>query len=235
MPKVQAWQCPHSKKLFPLEDEKKYRAHVNKQYRIKKQRELLQRKRDQFYDWFATETEELSTPYEIIKWVEKNLDYFLDLEGRRDRWHQTKFPKDFQTILDLNNLRYSDSCSNSHSCPRSGKTNWCGRESDKGVPRGYPGFTGNIYLLSNKKDYYIDTDLLKRIGICTGSGSGGQRGNYTVTIWLDDWPGLKRNVEAQRKEWEDNEIINRLKGTPQPKFCPDIGPQPERKEWWPDW
>jgi hypothetical protein len=234
MPKVQAWQCPHSKKLFALEDEKAYRSHVRSELRHKRERELREKKAREFHAWFDGEIELLSTPYEIIKWVEQNYIHFVDYFGS-SHWRPNKkyVIENFRPEFDLVNLRYSDSCSNSHSSPRTGETNWCGR--NDGAPRGYPGFTGHIYCFSNTAKYYADTDILEKMRICTGTGSGGKVGQYGVTVWLDDWPGLKRNIEAQKKEWNRNEVVNRLRGVKTPKFQPDIGPESAKKDWWPDW
>lgn len=99
-------------------------------------------------------------------------------------------------------VRFGEKCSNSHCAPRNGNTNWGGYKTDQGVPRNYPGFYGNIsYKLINNPERHpvLDrlcmrhNDALAFIGIHTGSGGGGgERWQYGVTLFLDDFEGLKK-------------------------------------------
>ncbi len=121
-------------------------------------------------------------------------------------------------------LRWSDSVSNSHSCPRDGMTNWGGREKmadGSPAPRGYPGWTGHIeWLVEWPKEFdgiYLGSDLFARGTFCsgrqrahTGTGGGGgghfnkefntycQRPGYDFRLFASDWPGLARYFEKQR-------------------------------------
>lgn len=119
-------------------------------------------------------------------------------------------------------LRWSDSVSNSHSCPVGGVQNWGGRV--EGAPRGYPGWQGQIQWLvewPREFDYvYLGSDLFSRGTFQsgrqrahTGSGGGGgghfnrefntwcQRPSYDFRIYASDWPGMARYYQ-KRKMWE---------------------------------
>lgn len=123
-------------------------------------------------------------------------------------------------------LRWSDSVSNSHACPRSGVTNWGGRvklPDGSDAPRGYPGWQGQIeWLVEWPREFdgiYLGSDLFSRGTFSTGrqrahTGSGGgggghfnkefntwcQRPGYSFSIFASDWPGMARYYE-KRKMW----------------------------------
>jgi hypothetical protein len=122
-----------------------------------------------------------------------------------------------------NNLRWSDSVSNSHSCPVGGVQCFSSYEARDGRPRGYPGWTGRIeWLVEWPKEldsYYLGSDLFsrgtfhsgrQRAHTGTGGGGGGhfnkefdtwcQRPRYDFRIYASDWPGLARYHE-KRKMW----------------------------------
>lgn len=115
-------------------------------------------------------------------------------------------------------MSWSDSVSNSHSCPHNGVENWAGRVD--GAPRGYPGWTGRIgWLIKWPKEWegvYLGADLFGGFGnrrararAHTGSGSGGgmrfsekhgchvQTFGYDFRIFAADWPGLTRYREKR--------------------------------------
>ena len=123
-------------------------------------------------------------------------------------------------------LRWSDSVSNSHACPRDGVTNWGGgvRMPDgSDAPRGYPGWCGQIeWLVEWPREFdgvYLGSDLFSRGTFSTGrqrahTGSGGgggghmnkefntwcQRPGYSFSIFASDWPGMARYYE-KRQMW----------------------------------
>jgi len=106
-------------------------------------------------------------------------------------------------------FRYSELVSNTHSAPLTGVTNWGGRKED--APRGYPGFVGSIEWRTR----FPEEGRPKNISSCIAgslfsgdlvginTGTGGSRGagektgiiryQYSVSIFLDDWIGLKRS------------------------------------------
>lgn len=137
------------------------------------------------------------------------------------------------TLIGLNiRVTFSPRCSNSHSQPIDGVSNWCGTHKDK--PTSYPGFNGTIEIA----EAIIDKKLLKSMsnsvhsdpGICefifgrwsgendglisgftTGSGCGGRLNDPTcktrigITFFLQDFPLL----EAMYPQWLEASRIYR--------------------------
>jgi hypothetical protein len=122
-------------------------------------------------------------------------------------------------------LTWSNSVSNSHSCPVGGVTCWSSHEAKDGRPRGYPGWTGRIeWLVEWPKEldsYYLGSDLFsrgtfqsgrQRAHTGTGGGGGGhfnrefdtwcQRPSYSFSIFASDWPGMARHYQ-KRKMWKE--------------------------------
>jgi hypothetical protein len=70
------------------------------------------------------------------------------------------------------NISYNDKVSNSHSAPRSGKTNWGGRT--EGAPSNYPGFQGRVWIrYDSNKDFGFGSDPFRETMSHTGTGGGG--------------------------------------------------------------
>ena len=96
------------------------------------------------------------------------------------------------TAMQFTNMQYSDRVSNTHSCPKSGVTNWyCESE----LPGGYPGWFGRIYIESADRSLFSTFDALSNIGIHPGSGGSG---HYDVKIFCDDFPGLTKEIVWQK-------------------------------------
>lgn len=112
--------------------------------------------------------------------------------------------------------------SNSHHGPLIGKTNWSGR--DKSVPTSYPGWHGRVWIRYQEAPRDFGSSPFSMTLTHTGTGGGGsysgpshavsaarfkryghakQPGSYPeihcfswdYSIFLDDWPGLKHNIE----------------------------------------
>lgn len=198
MPRVEAWECPHTGTLFAIADTNKYRSHLA---RLAKERKA-QAKRDAYLASFDVMFEQAKqtcrTPDDIAKWLKDNFEAIYE----RHKSHSTdKLSADFE-IQSVNMAgRYRESCSNSHSAPRGKKQNWGGTRLEHDgspVPRGYPGLTGNFAMrYKGELDGFLSS-VLTSVGIATGSG-GGEPGysHYTLILWLDDWPALKQYVEEQ--------------------------------------
>ena len=84
------------------------------------------------------------------------------------------------------------------------------------IPRGYPGWQGQVDIEvqthAKMQGWYLSSEWMNAIRIYTGTGGGGggpktdiQRFSYSVTIFEDDWPGMKRVYERER-------MMNILKG-----------------------
>jgi hypothetical protein len=121
-------------------------------------------------------------------------------------------------------MRWSDSVSNTHSCPHNGVTNFSqsyNRQQGKNLPEGYPGWTGRAdWIVAWPREWdghYLGSDLFShgtfrtgRQRAHTGTGGGGglsfskkyncyvQSCGYDFRIYAADWPGLARYYEKQR-------------------------------------
>jgi hypothetical protein len=210
MPKVQAWQCKHTGELFPIEKEKEYKRHTNRAYRSISAQKKEARERAEFQEWVDTEKAKCKTPGQVAEFLRINFDrlntYSYHRAGKKPVVASITITGD-----------YRNSVSNSHSCPHNGVTNW-GSKADK--PKGYPGIYGRINVeVSNGNNYTgFLSDYFTPVRVFTGSGGGG---NYEVTLWLDDWPGLKETVEKQIAEYNEQHVVNILAGKKSPIFRVD--------------
>jgi len=218
VPKVLAWKCPYTGELF--EDEKKYKNHLAKLARYRREQRKLQIAEDAAQSWW-TEFQNIEMDIsELPKLIIENQDKFWAESNRADRWNwqqigQTRkgviMPTPKLVKFTKFDLRWSDSVSNTHNCPKNGSTNWGGNRSD--LPRGYPGWTGHIeWQIEWPKEWdgwYPGSDLFAghRACIHTGTGGGGfwskgyQSFGYGVNIFAADWPGLNRFRE-KKVVWE---------------------------------
>jgi hypothetical protein len=231
MPRVQAWQCPHTKKLFPIEEKVGYKRHLAKlakeRAKVRKETDL----RNSYAAWLAESTAELKTPTEIAVWARTNFRKIFEHHFRCKMNKGTKMG-----LIEMGGV-YQESASNTHSAPRGMETNWGGHKTEQGVPRGYPGVCGKIKIHKHNVKFSSDsfrdtTGALRSVGICTGSGSGGDIGFYEVTLWLADWPGMAAEIDRQREAQKEQAVINRLKGHPVREFrvrWPDNNDIPVRR------
>ena len=208
MPKVTAFACPHTGKLFALKDENKYKAHLNKLSKNRRTERKIKKERAEFDEWLDAAKARLRTPDEIVQWAAENI---RRLDSRHGLWMDTKISKDFKlTSIGIENPRFNASASNTHCAPKGMKTNWHRKVE---LPNGYPAITGRIFWTWEGRGCEVSR-VISAIGINTGSGGGGGTYRYEVTMFLDDWPALKENVEAQQ-------IVAKLKGIPLNAFEPD--------------
>ena len=216
MPKIIAWKCPHTAKLF--EDEKLYRAHL-KQLSVSR----LCRKKHQLQvdniDAVIKGEQNCSNAQELCEYVLKHSKEYM-LKGMLksfdrgpiikaiENGHKIHWPK--YTGMKIYGARWNASVSNSHSSPRSGETNW-GRDKID-VSHGYPGWHGNIRIWHNADAKIVVVDPRKtRVrefsipsfsdcvshlsGINTGSGGGRVDGSYyDVKLFVDDFPKMAKQV-----------------------------------------
>lgn len=86
----------------------------------------------------------------------------------------------------------------------------------RAISRGYPGWQGyvdiEVQTHAKMQGWYLSSEWLNAIRIYTGTGGGGgspktdiQRFSYSVSIFEDDWTGMKRVYEKER-------MMNILKG-----------------------
>lgn len=136
-----------------------------------------------------------------------------------EEWNQRN--NNVNLEITMINLRYEKQASNSHSAPQNGETNWGGKKKD--VPRGYPGLVGRIeghfveplrrFKRWNNKSEFLHSfselcdsthgfsgsdDIFQMKGVHSGTGGGGPvRFGYSVTLFIDDFPLLKRHFLKQ--------------------------------------
>jgi hypothetical protein len=199
--KSKAYICPWTKELYATK-----RSYVNHLKSLRTTR-MHKRARDLA---FTRRLEGLWNQPDftgVINWIEANPDVFWTL-ANRNCWHsgKTKWAKvrdEFGIKIQYLSLDFSESISNSHSCPHTGVTNWGGdRKLPDGspAPRGYPGFGGRISFKLTHDTPSFCSDIFKSTRIHTGTGGGGGNNIYTygVSFFLDDWPGIAKTLEAER-------------------------------------
>lgn len=188
--KGKAYQCPWTGKIVATK--RSYVKHLSelRTTRMHRRARQLQWQRLGEDLWNQTSFEK------IVRWVELHPEWFLDnaqntgFSSDRDRYDVIR--SDFSICITYLNLSWSESVSNSHSCPHNGVTNWGGTR-DK-APRGYPGWQGCIeYKISHSLPGF-GSDILKGTRIHTGGGGSGNGLNYNfeVKFFADDWPGLSK-------------------------------------------
>jgi uncharacterized C2H2 Zn-finger protein len=190
-----AFKCPWTDKIFSTK--KSYVTHlkvlredrIHRAIRARIQRKVFEELTNQ--DSFE----------KIIEWIETHPEFFFDrmVHNGRSGWRDRRehLREKFWIKLTYLDVIWSESVSNSHSCPRIGVTNWGGRDTLKDgspAPRGYPGWTGRIeFQLSHELGF--GSDVFRNVGIHTGTGGGGgdNRYGYDVKFFASDWPGLEKN------------------------------------------
>ena len=216
MPKINARKCPRTGKLFATD--KEYRTHIvglRKSLNRKRPakiaaRKALQRRRDL--------QAEVRAELDAIQDIEHLEKYMLENFNRvMIAWNGGSKPAVHELLDQVKmeefelRLRFSERVSNTHNCPRSGETNWGGRDPDKA--RGYPGWSGHLsYTLNmNPEDFEHEFTRTLTSGILCldpnralgwagiNTGTGGGRGGpgvhkweYGVELYLDDFEALKK-------------------------------------------
>ncbi len=232
MAQITAWKSEADGKIF--EDKSKYQAHLRKlaRHRLAQKKLRLDREakdavwaelynREQSLEQWA----QMVIDNQHLFWAEAAAGDPHDWAsvGKKIGRGKTAGVMPCPEILEFTkfDLRWSDSVSNTHSCPHNGVTNWGGR--DEKAPRGYPGWHGNIeWLVRWPKEFdyiYLGSDLFsngsfrtgrQRAHTGTGGGAGGHlnkkwntwchRPYYSFSIYAADWPGMARYYE-KRKMW----------------------------------
>lgn len=235
MPQIVAWKCSADGKVF--EDKKKYQNHLRKLAKVRRERRRIDTE-ESLKDEIWNELYEREQSIE--EWrdmVITNQDLFWAEAAKSDPYHWEKVGKTYRGVVcpvprllefTTFSMRWSDSVSNSHSCPHNGMTNWGGRsvmEDGGPAPNGYPGWTGQVdWIVSCPKEWestYLGGDLFRGVGgfrsgrqranIGTGGGGGMQYSEkhkchvqsfrYDFKIFAADWPGMARYRE-KLKMWD---------------------------------
>jgi hypothetical protein len=190
---VTAFKCPWTEQVYATK--KAYVKHLRELREDRIHRAIRARIQNKIFE------ELINQPSfdKIIEWIETHPEFFFDrVVGRgRNGWRDRRehLRDKFWIKITYLDVRWNESVSNSHSCPRGGLTNWGGREDpDDSRPRGYPGWQGRIeFQLSH--DLGFGSDVFRGIGIHTGTGGGinDNRYGYDVKFFASDWPGLEKN------------------------------------------
>ena len=191
---ILVWECPDCYELF--KDKGLYDKHlsIEEDNKIKAQEEAT----------IKAQTNELITNPRLVArtWDE----YASMLEANLKKL-------DYNIVnLQFHDLIYGDQ-SNSHSAPIGKPTNWWGNEKDKEghpIATHYKGWRGHVTFEGqlNWNFRYLNT------GLNTGNGGGGSRGyRYSVTLWEDDFPLIKkeRELEEEWLEFVNNETTVRVR------------------------
>ena len=207
--KVEMYKCPWTGSLFEMSEKKKYVKHLKALRKANREKWRLTYIRQSFDAWLHQEKLKINEVNQIEPWVLENqkqlIEGMMAIYGTTSAFRDKFESSDKLEKLKITGLRHSSRVSNTHSCPKSGITNFrC--LPDK--PAGYPGWSGRIdgSLLRDKKNnsHYPITDLLNHIGLCTGSGGGGNiNWGFELKIFADDWPGLIPGL--YRELWQDQE------------------------------
>ena len=228
---ITVWKSDADGKIF--EDKAKYQKHLRKlarERRTRRRLEIEETLKDRIWNELyeceqsVEQWADMVVANQDLFWAEaaKGDPYDWKIVGQTRKGVVCPVPR----LLEFTefDLRWSDSVSNSHSCPHNGVTNWGGRNKmpdGTDAPRGYPGWTGRIgWIFAWPKEwdgYYIGGDLFARGTFSTGrqrahtgtGGGGGMRYSekhgcyvmshaYDFRIYAADWPGMARYYEKQR-------------------------------------
>lgn len=198
MPIVCVWKCPQTGKLF--EDKSKYIKHLRSlgiERRIQRQKKVYRNQ----WDNLVQELNSLSTAQEIADWIESHSKDLL-INALNHNTFRTKVPKfinEFKIKVTGFNLKYNPAISCYHSAPRGHRTNW--NQNSKHNPTHFPGWTAHLEFGFSHDIPTFFSDVFRNTGIHTGTGSTWTNFEHDgikyqglhsyVTLWADDWPGLK--------------------------------------------
>ena len=201
-----AYQCPWTGKI--VSTKKSYVKHLSE---LRSSR-MHRRARANRWQRLGEDLWNQMSFEKIVEWVELHPEWFLDAAQRRgfrrdqDRYDRVR--SEFSVRVTYLDLRWSNSVSNSHSCPHTGVTNW-GAEKEN-APRGYPGWQGHIeYELSHELPGF-GSDLMEgtRIHIGTGGSTNSTNYGFDVKFFADDWPGLAKGHVWEALKGTDFNSVN---------------------------
>jgi hypothetical protein len=202
MSQVLVWKSDADGKLF--EDKTKYTKHLRGLARQRNQaRKIAQMEadRESFIKRMGATVKSIK---ELEQFIHDNWEWFFANGMKHALWMSDPKPKNKHTLVSIkfDNMRWSDSVSNTHSCPRGGVQNWNqshNRHKGLNLPEGYPGWQGTIYFTvdagttTHKVPRECDgygSDYFKDTGINTGSGSGGSKCQYDMKLFAADFPAM---------------------------------------------
>jgi len=234
MSQVICWKSDTDGKIF--EDKKKYQNHLRKLARVRRERRRLEVEeglKDKIWSELY-EREQTIEDWACMVINHQDLFWAEAAAGDRHDWAIVGKTRKGVTcpiprLLEFTafDMRWSDSVSNTHSCPHNGVQNFnqsYNRQQGKNLPEGYPGWQGRVeWIVAWPKEWdghYLGSDLFAKGTFCTGrqrahTGTGGGGGmrysekhkchvqsfGYDFRIYAADWPGMHRYYDKQRM-WE---------------------------------
>lgn len=183
--KITAYKCPDTGKIFEYK----------KEYDVYRRNFLAIRRREQnkqkIIDGYNKILEDFrATPrswIEMGQWICDNTNVFVERAWLIDGNITKPKPMKFTNVII--NATYREQCSNTHSAPFDGVTNWHGKPT---LPYGYPGWSGSINLEYTGDYGGFFSCIFENTGLNFGTGSGGSNFYQAgITLFESDWPGLK--------------------------------------------
>jgi hypothetical protein len=212
MSQVLVWKSDADGKIF--EDKTEYTKHLRWLARQRNQaRKITQMEADR-ESFIKRMGATVTSIKELEEFIADNWQWFFANGMKHKLWMSDPKPKNKHTLVSVRfeNMRWSDSVSNTHSCPRDGVQNWDqrrNREAGKNIPEGYPGWAGHIYFTVNagttahkvprECDGY-GSDYFKDTGINTGTGSGGSTCQYDMKLFASDFPAMAE-MRSKMQMW----------------------------------
>lgn len=195
MAKVTAWKCENTGTLFGTEEE--FRAHLcHKRYRrfVEKRRET----RRSTLEERVGVLRQLTSFAEIEAWLNANgkllfehaYERFSDYDKKRATKNRTKHPHYLGEVR-FENLRW-EAIATTHHAPFGRRTTGFGKE----PAERYFGWRGKISFVQKNFPTFA-SEIFRNTGINTGSGGGGDRLEYQLVIFAEDFPDL---MEAMHRE-----------------------------------
>lgn len=205
---IQAYKCTETGKLF--EDKEKYKKHLRALATQRAQQRRLAKAEAEREAFIANIGATVKSIDELKKFIHDNWEWFFANGLKHRPWACDKKPVNKHKLVNLNiDVRWSDTVSNTHHCPRGGVRNWDqrgNREKGPNLPESYPGWHGCITfeidagMSSHKKNPYkfdgYGGDYFSNTPIQTGGGVGGDRKySYELYLFAADFPAMSEARE----------------------------------------
>lgn len=207
---VQAYCCDHTGKLFHIHQKAEYLRHLRREAYVRSKEKLRKKTVNRFTTTFEKMRSECKTLQDICDYIVLNPTLFYEYGCFADGRNKSKNWREFLITHVKMTLTYKPECSNSHGAPIGEETNWH-RKLDK--PMGFPGYYGRLTFRTNQETPFFTSKMFDGIGFYCGSGGGGTKSyGCEVTIWLQDWPGLRSAINDELNELMLDRLTDNLRG-----------------------
>jgi hypothetical protein len=197
---VQAYCCDETGELFHLHQKEQYLAHLRIRASIRAKEKLREKTHRRFTNAFEKMRSECKSLQDICDYIVLNPTLFYEWACFRNGQRKQRDWRDFLITSVKMILTYNPACSNSHGAPIGEPENWHRRPD---LPTDFPGYKGRIEFQYNKKLPFFTSKIFEGFGMYLGSGGSrastdGNNGySAELTIWLQDWPGLKSALNSE--------------------------------------